>query len=96
MAATSKPGRSRSQNQNRANTADARTVVAEMDEGEVGTIERVGDQIRHQVTSMGVRPGQHLEFHTKQPLDGPVVVSVGRSMTSLSRAYAREITVSLD
>ena len=77
-------------------TSGSARTVAEMDDGEVGTIQDIGEQIRHQVTSMGVRPGQRLEFHTKQPFDGPVVVSVGRSMTSLSREYARKITVSLD
>lgn len=74
----------------------SRTVVADMDAGDVGTIQNIGEGIRHQVTSMGVRPGRRLEFHTKQPFDGPVVVSVGRSMTSLSREYARKITVTLD
>lgn len=79
-----------------SNSGSRRTVVAEMDSGEVGTIQDIGEQIRHQVTSMGVRPGLRLEFHTKQPFNGPVVVSVGRSMTSLSREYARKITVTLD
>ncbi|MEF8771718.1 FeoA family protein [Halodesulfurarchaeum sp.] len=79
-----------------SNSGNKRTVVADMDAGEVGTIQAIGEQIRHQVTSMGVRPGQRLEFHTKQPFNGPVVVSVGRSMTSLSREYARKITVTLD
>ncbi|AOW80444.1 hypothetical protein HTSR_1267 [Halodesulfurarchaeum formicicum] len=72
------------------------TVVAEMEAGQTGRIERVGAEIRKQVTSMGVRPGQELEFHTKQPFNGPVVVSVGHSMTSLSREYARQIIVSLE
>lgn len=96
MGVTSESNRSGSQNPDMSTSGSARTVVAEMDDGEVGTIQDIGDQIRHQVTSMGVRPGQRLEFHTKQPFDGPVVVSVGRSMTSLSREYARKITVSLD
>ncbi len=77
-------------------SGSSRTAVADMEAGEAGTIQTIGEGIRHQVTSMGVRPGRRLEFHTKQPLDGPVVVSVGRSMTSLSREYARKITVSLE
>jgi ferrous iron transport protein A len=71
-------------------------AVAEMDAGEVGVIKEVADAIRNQVTCMGVRPGQQLEFHTKQPFNGPVVVSVGNSMTSLSREYARQVTVAVE
>jgi Fe2+ transport system protein FeoA len=96
MGVTSKPDVSGPQDADMTNSGESRTVVAEMEAGDVGTIRSVGDGIRKQITSMGVRPGQRLEFHTKQPFDGPVVVSVGRSMTSLSREYARKITVSLE
>lgn len=95
MGVTSKSSQTGSQGAD-MNTSESETVVAEMDDGESGTIEGIGAEIRSQVTSMGVRPGQRLEFHTKQPFNGPVVVSVGQSMTSLSREYARKITVSLD
>lgn len=96
MGVTSESDRTSSQRSDMANTGDSRTLVAEMEAGDVGTIQEVGAEIRQQVTSMGVRPGRRLTFHTKQPFDGPVVVSVGRSMTSISRTYARNITVSLE
>lgn len=96
MGVTSEPDRTSSQRSDMTNTEDSRTLVAEMEAGDVGTIQEVGAEIRKQVTSMGVRPGRQLTFHTKQPFDGPVVVSVGRSMTSISRRYARNITVSLE
>lgn len=96
MGITSESDQSRPQDPEMNKTGDSRTLVADMEAGESGTIREVGEQIRHQVTSMGVRPGQRLEFHTKQPFDGPVVVSVGRSMTSLSRDYARKIIVTLE
>ena len=96
MGVTSKPGRSRSQNPDGTTTGQSRMAVAEMDAGEVGIIKEVADAIRNQVTCMGVRPGQRLKFHTKQPFDGPVVVSVGNSMTSLSREYARQVTVAVE
>lgn len=96
MGVISETGRPSSQGSGMATSEDSRTLVAEMEAGEVGTIQAVGEEIRHQVTSMGVRPGRRLTFHTKQPFDGPVVVSVGRSMTSLSRGYARKITVTLE
>ncbi|MFW6458741.1 MAG: FeoA family protein [Halodesulfurarchaeum sp.] len=67
-----------------------------MDAGQTGVIEHVGDRIREHVIPMGVRPGRQLEFHTKHPFNGPVVVSVGNSMTSLSREYARDIRISLE
>ncbi len=96
MGITSESERSRAKDSKMSDTEKSRRVVAEMEAGEIGTIRDVGKQIRQQVTSMGVRPGQRLEFHTKQPFDGPVVVSVGNSMTSLSREYARKITVTLE
>lgn len=96
MGVTSKPGRSRSQSPDSGTGGQSRVAVAEMEAGEIGVIKDVGDAIRNQVTGMGVRPGQRLEFHTRQPFDGPVVVSVGNSMTSLSREYARKVTVAVE
>lgn len=96
MGVTSKLDVSGPHNTDMTDSGESRTLVAEMEAGDVGTIQDVEAEIRHQVTSMGVRPGRRLTFHTKQPFDGPVVVSVGRSMTSISRRYARNITVSLE
>ncbi|UWG46420.1 hypothetical protein HSRCO_0118 [Halanaeroarchaeum sp. HSR-CO] len=63
---------------------------------ECGTIEEIDEEIREQVVSMGVRPGKRLVIQSKQPLNGPIVVSVGQNMTSLSRSHARQIEVAVD
>ncbi|MEF8756677.1 MAG: FeoA family protein [Halobacteriales archaeon] len=73
-----------------------RKCVAKMQSGQTGTIEEIDEHVRARTSGMGVRPGKQVTVHTKQPFDGPVVVSVGESMTSLSRRYARGIEVSLD
>ncbi|HKL27653.1 MAG TPA: FeoA family protein [Natrialbaceae archaeon] len=70
--------------------------VAEMQSGQTGTIERIDECVRAKASAMGVRPGKRLEVQTKQPFDGPVVISVGDSMTSLSRRYAQGIEVTVD
>lgn len=70
--------------------------VAEMRSGQTGTIERIDECVRGRASAMGVRPGKRLEVQTKQPFDGPVVISVGDSVTSLSRRYAQGIEVTVD
>ncbi|AKH96576.1 FeoA family protein [Halanaeroarchaeum sulfurireducens] len=67
-----------------------------MQDGEEGTIAEIGEEIRDTVVSMGVRPGERLVIHNTQPLNGPVVVSVGQSMTSMSQSHARQIEISVD
>ena len=73
-----------------------RKCVADMDAGQTGRIEHVGEPICEKVAAMGVRPGKKMKCHSKHPLDGPVVITVGQSMTSLSRRYAQEIEVAVE
>ena len=42
---------------------------------------------------MGIRPGKRMKVCSKQPFDGPVVVSVGHSTVSLSRSQARALEI---
>jgi Fe2+ transport system protein FeoA len=68
-------------------------TVAEMQAGEEGTITQVDGRIHALASAMGIRPGMRLVVESKQPLGGPVVVTVGKSTTSLGLGYAREIQV---
>jgi len=74
-----------------------RKCLAEMQNGEEGRIEAIGDEIREKIVSMGVRPGKRCKIQNKQPLKGPVIVSVGKNvMTSMSRRHARQIEIAID
>ena len=68
-------------------------TILEMRDGEQGIITQVDGRIHGLASAMGIRPGMRLVVESKQPLDGPVVITVGTSMTSLGRNYAREILV---
>jgi len=67
--------------------------LADVGCGEEGTVEHIGDRFREYLRSMGIRPGKEIEVCSKQPFDGPVVVSIGRSTVSLSRSQARELEI---
>lgn len=84
----------RSSSSYRSGRTDGRhETVAEMQNGQTGVIETVDGAARAELSAMGIRPGARVEVHSKQPLNGPVVISIGPSMTSLSRRYAKQITV---
>lgn len=71
-------------------------TVADMAEGETAVIDDVGGPASSELSAMGIRAGARVEVHSKQPLNGPVVVSTGPSMTSLSRRYARHVTITTE
>jgi Fe2+ transport system protein FeoA len=67
-----------------------------MDSDEAGRIEVIGDEVRDRLVSMGIRPGKHLVIHAKQPFRGPITVSVGKNVTSLSHDHARQIEITIE
>lgn len=72
------------------------TCLTGVPPGETGTIVAVGDSIRDELGAMGIRPGKELLVQTKQPLGGPVTVSVGHNVTSVSRSYAHQIHINVN
>lgn len=67
--------------------------LADVDCGEEGTVEQVSERFREYLRSMGIRPGKEIKVCSKQPFNGPVVVSVGHSTVSLSRSQARALEI---
>ncbi|MFB6200991.1 MAG: FeoA family protein [Halorhabdus sp.] len=67
--------------------------LADVDCGEEGTVEQISDRFREYLRSMGIRPGKEITVCSKQPFEGPVVVSIGRSTVSLSRSQARALEI---
>ncbi|WP_181685199.1 FeoA family protein [Halorhabdus salina] len=70
--------------------------LVDLDAGETGTVERVGRRGRRRLRSMGVRRGKEIKVCSKHPFGGPVVVDVGQSTVSLSRAHARDLEVATE
>lgn len=67
--------------------------LSEMKFGENGIVKRIPEDILSYVTGMGLRLNKPVEISSKQPLKGPVVVSIGNSSISIGRNLAEKIIV---
>jgi len=67
--------------------------LSEMDFDEEGTVKEIDENLKKQVAGMGIRVGKNIRIATKQPIKGPVVVEVDKSLTSLGLGIAEKIIV---
>ena len=67
--------------------------LSEMKYEEEGTIKSIEKGFREKIAGMGIREGKEVKMMTKQPIKGPVVVTVGRADTSLGLGLADKIVV---
>ncbi len=67
--------------------------LSELDFDEEGTVKEIADDLKKQVAGMGIREGKKVIMATKQPIKGPVVVEVDKSVTSLGIGIAEKIVV---
>ena len=67
--------------------------LSEMDFDEEGTVKEIDENLKQQVAGMGIRVGKNIRMATKQPIKGPVVVEIDKSLTSLGLGIAEKITV---
>ena len=67
--------------------------LSEMKYEEEGTIKKIEPGLKDQIAGMGIREGKEIKMMSKQPIKGPVVVSVDRANTSLGTGLANKITV---
>jgi len=67
--------------------------LSEMDFDEEGTVKEIDENLKQQVAGMGIRVGKNIRMATKQPIKGPVVVEVDKSLTSLGLGIAEKIIV---
>jgi Fe2+ transport system protein FeoA len=67
--------------------------LSEMKFGEKGIVKQIPEDLRNYVTGMGLRLNRPVEITSKQPMKGPVVVSIGNSSISLGRNHAEKIIV---
>jgi Fe2+ transport system protein FeoA len=70
--------------------------VSDMKLGEKGTVEKIPGSLRNYLAGMGLRLNKNVELSSKQPMNGPIVVTVGNSSISISRNNAEKIIVEVD
>ncbi|HEC31418.1 MAG TPA: ferrous iron transport protein A [Deltaproteobacteria bacterium] len=73
-----------------------RKKLSEMDYGEEGVVKSIEGNLRNKVAGMGIRVGKKLKMATKQPIKGPVVVTVDQSSISLGLGIADKIIVEVE
>ena len=70
--------------------------LSEMKYGEQGTVKSINEELRKQVAGMGIRVNKKLKMATKQPIKGPVVVTVDESNISLGLGIADKIIMEVE
>ena len=69
--------------------------LSEMSYEEEGIIKSIEEDLKKKIAGMGIRTGKKIKIQTKQPIKGPVVVTVGEASTSLSLGVADKIVVEI-
>lgn len=70
--------------------------LPELEYGEEGMIKKIERDLRNQLAARGIREGKKIRMDTKQPVNGPVVVTIGKSTTSLGLNLANKIVVEVN
>ena len=70
--------------------------LSQMKYEEKGRIKKIDKSLRVQIAGMGIREGKEVEMMTKQPIKGPLVVTVDRSNTSIGLGLADRIIVEVE
>jgi ferrous iron transport protein A len=70
--------------------------LSEMKYGEKAIIKKIEGKLKAQIAGMGIREGQEIEMMTKQPIKGPLTITIGRANTSLGIGLAGQIIVEVE
>lgn len=70
--------------------------LSQMDYEEEGVVKSVEEDLKEKIAGMGIRVGKRLKMLTKQPIKGPVVVTVDKADTSLGLGLADKIIVEIE
>jgi len=60
---------------------------------EEGIVVSIDQDLKQRVAGMGIRVGKRIKMLTKEPLKGPIVITLGGSETSLGLNVAGKIIV---
>jgi len=69
--------------------------LSQMDYEEEGVVKSIKEDLKEKIAGMGIRVGKKLKMLTKQPIKGPVVVTVDKADTSLGLGLADKIIVEI-
>lgn len=70
--------------------------LSDMKYGEKGIVKSINENLRRQIAGMGIRVNKKIKMATKQPIKGPVVVTVDESTISLGLGIADKIIVEVE
>ena len=70
-----------------------RKKLSEMSYEEEGIVRNIEEDLKGKIAGMGIRAGKKVKMQTKQPIKGPVVVTVDKASTSLGLGVADKIVV---
>lgn len=70
--------------------------LSQMDYEEEGIVKSIQEDLKEKIAGMGIRVGKKLKMLTKQPIKGPVVVTVDKAETSLGLGLADKIIVEIE
>jgi ferrous iron transport protein A len=70
--------------------------LSEMKYGEQGIVKSIKGDLRNKVAGMGIRVNKRIRMATKQPIKGPVVITVDESNISLGLGIAENITIEVE
>jgi ferrous iron transport protein A len=70
--------------------------LSEMKYEEQGIVKSIKGDLRNKVAGMGIRVNKRIRMATKQPIKGPVVVTVDESNISLGLGIAENIIVEVE
>ncbi len=73
-----------------------RKKLSEMGCGEEGLVKSIEGNLQNKVAGMGVRVGKKIKMATKQPIRGPLVVTVDNYSISLGMGIANKIIVEVE
>jgi ferrous iron transport protein A len=69
--------------------------LAHLEKGDTGTIIEIqrGHGLNQRLNILGIRVGQKVKIISKQPLMGPLTISIGNSQMTIGRGMAHKIIV---
>ena len=70
--------------------------LSQMKYEEKGRIKKIDQSLKARIAGMGIREGKEIKMMTKQPMKGPLVVSVNRANSSIGLGLADKIIVEVD
>lgn len=70
--------------------------LSELKYGERGIVKSIKGDLRNKIAGMGIRVNKRIRMATKQPIKGPVVITVDESNISLGLGIAENITIEVE